>query len=231
MENGPQSGRRRFYGRRKGHRLSDRRQHLIETLLPRVAIDLKTLAPERLGALFEPPVRGVWLEIGFGGGEHIVWQAERHRDVGLIGCEPFINGVAKVLSDIEERELGNVRLHPDDARDVLAWLPDAAIERAFILFPDPWPKKRHRRRRLISSEMLDSLARVLVSGAELRMASDIAEYAAAMLQAMLQHPAFDWTAERPQHWRDRPDDWPQTRYEEKARLQARRPYFLTFCRL
>jgi tRNA (guanine-N7-)-methyltransferase len=231
MENGGEAGRRRFYGRRKGHRLSARRQHLIETLLPRVAIDLAKPAPETLTTLFDPPVRSVWLEVGFGAGEHLIWQAERNRDVGLIGCEPFINGIAKVLSEIDERELGTVRLHADDARDVLAWLPQSTIDRAFVLFPDPWPKKRHKRRRLISGETLDALARVLAPGAELRMASDIADYAAVMLGSVLKHPAFSWTATRPAHWRERPDDWPQTRYEEKARAQGRRPYFLTFRRL
>ena len=231
MENGGEAGPRRFYGRRKGHRLSARRQSLLETLLPRVEIDLTAPAPEPLCSLFEPPINSVWLEIGFGAGEHLVWQAERRRDIGFLGCEPFINGVAKVLADIDDRQLGNVRIYPDDARDVLAWLPEASIDRAFILFPDPWPKKRHRRRRLVGGETLDALARVLAPGAELRMASDIGEYAAVMLQAALRHRAFVWMARRPGHWRERPEDWPQTRYEEKALAQGRQPYFLTFRRL
>ncbi len=225
------SAARRFYGRRKGHRLSARRERLLETLLPRLAVDLASPAPGPLTALFDPPVRDVWLEIGFGAGEHLAWQAARNRDIGFIGCEPFVNGLAAMLAEIEEAKLANLRLHGDDGRDVLAWLPAASLGRVFVLFPDPWPKKRHRRRRLIAAETLDQIARVLRAGGELRLASDDPDYAAAMLGAASRHGGFEWTARRPADWRERRADWPATRYEEKARAQGRRPYFLVFRRL
>ncbi len=223
-------GARRIYGRRRGHRLSARKQKLLETLLPAVSIDLERPAPTPLAELFGGVVSDVWLEIGFGAGEHLAWQADRHCNIGFLGCEPFVNGVAAMLAQIEERSLQNVRIYNDDARDVLAWLPRGAIGRIFILFPDPWPKKRHRRRRLVSLEVHDGLARVLRRGGELRMASDIGDYARAMLLAISAHSAFEWTANRPADWRDRPSDWPRTRYEAKARAAGRRLYLLAFRR-
>ena len=169
-------------------------------------------------------MRETWLEIGFGGGEHLLWQARSAPDVGIIGCEPFLDGVVKVVSAIDDSAgaLGNIRLHPDDARPLLRWLPDASIARAFILFPDPWPKARHQKRRLVSETTLRELARVMAPGAELRLGTDIADYARWMLIAIAREGSFAWTARGPSDWRVRPADWPQTRYEAKAVAAGRR---------
>jgi tRNA (guanine-N7-)-methyltransferase len=181
--------------------------------------------------LFDPPAETVWLEIGFGGGEHLAAQAEAHPTVGLIGCEPFVNGVVSALGHVARRRLSNVRLWPDDARLLLDRLPDGAVARAFILFPDPWPKARHHKRRIVSPENLDRLARVLRDGAELRLASDDVAYVDWMLAHLVPHSAFAWTARRPADWRERPDDWPATRYETKARSKGISPAFLRFTRV
>lgn len=172
----------------------------------------------------------MWLEIGFGGAEHLIWQAEHNPAIGLIGCEPFEDGVAKALTAIDEKALRNVLLHPDDARDLLRWLPESSIGRAFILFPDPWPKKRHVKRRLISPHLLDLLARVLRPGAELRIGTDIGDYLRTILIAFHGERRFRWTARGPADWRHRPADWPQTRYEQKAVRHGRRCYYLSFVR-
>ena len=220
----------RSFGRRRGRRLRSRQAGLVERLLPELAVSLGTRAPKPLTSLFGDDIQDVWLEIGFGGGEHLVWQAAQHPDVGLIGCEPFVDGVAKVLDAIDARALGNVRIHPDDARDVLRWLPEASIGRAFILFPDPWPKKRHRKRRLVTPALVAAIARVMRAGGELRMASDIGDYAAEMLSAALTSGAFDWQASRADDWRSRPADWPETRYEQKAVREGRKSSYLRFVR-
>ena len=199
--------------------------------MPRLALDLETPAPASLGQLFDAEVSDVWLEIGFGAGEHLAWQAEQNPQVGFLGCEPFINGVAAILAEIETRNLANVRLHMDDARDVLAWLPEASIGRAFILFPDPWPKKRHHRRRLVSADTLRQLARVMRSGSELRLATDSGDYASVMLKRLMDEAAFAWTARCAADWRERGPDWPATRYEQKAAARGARSYYLKFERL
>jgi tRNA (guanine-N7-)-methyltransferase len=221
----------RSYGRRKGRPLSARKERLLTELLPRLRLDLKAPAPSRLGELFPVPVDQVWLEIGFGSGEHLLWQAGHHTDVGLIGCEPFINGVASLLGAIEQRGLATIRVHDGDAREVLAWLPDNAISRIFMLFPDPWPKKRQVKRRLLAPDTVRELARVLTPGGELRFASDDADYAAQALVLIGQSGAFEWLATRPADWRERPADWPETRYERKAIGQGRQPIYLRFGRL
>ncbi len=218
----------RSYGRRKGRPLSARKAHLLKELLPQLRLDLKSSAPGDLRTLFPVPVAEVWLEIGFGSGEHLLWQAEKHGDVGFIGCEPFVNGVASLLGAIETRNLKTVRIHDGDARDVLAWLPDRAIGHMFILFPDPWPKKRQIKRRLLSPETVTELARVLAPGGELRFASDNADYAAATLALIGRSGAFTWLATRPVDWRERPPDWPETRYERKAAGQGRKSIYLRF---
>jgi tRNA (guanine-N7-)-methyltransferase len=218
----------RSYGRRKGHRLSERKERLIAELLPQLRLDLASAAPLPLAGLFPVAVREVWLEIGFGSGEHLYWQAERHPDVGLIGCEPFINGVASLLGLIEERDLDRVHIHNGDARNVLAWLPDRSIARVFLLFPDPWPKKRQLKRRLLSAETVAQLARVLRSGGEFRFASDSDDYVAHALLTMRASGAFEWLAERASDWRSRPPDWPETRYERKALSEGFKPAYLKF---
>jgi len=204
-----------FHGRRKGRSLRAGRQRLVDELLPRLTIDLNGDRVDP-AALFGPPARDVWLEVGFGGGEHLAEQARMHPEVGMIGCEPFINGVARLLSEIERDDLENIRIHADDARDLIDRLPDASIGRAFVLFSDPWPKARHIRRRFIGPENLDRLARVMKDGAELRLASDQISLIRWMLFHIGNHPDFEWTARRPQDWQSRPDDWPPTRYELKA---------------
>ena len=221
----------RSFGRRKGHKLSPRQRLLVDALLPRLQPDLSRPPPEPLTKLFNTTVEEVWLEIGFGAGEHLIWQARTSRRAGLLGCEPYINGVAKVLAGIEDEDLRNVAVHPDDARDLLAWLPEASISRAFILFPDPWPKRRHRKRRFLREEAIAELARVMPPGAELRFATDIGDYARTALLAFRREGSFDWMAERPADWRERPEDWPQTRYEQKAIEAGRACTYFRFCRL
>jgi tRNA (guanine-N7-)-methyltransferase len=218
----------RSYGRRRARTPSVRQQALWRDVLPRVAVPGNAPALADLQALFPAPVREVWLEIGFGGGEHLVWQAMAHPDVGFLGCEPFEDGVIKLLSAIERESLTNVRVLAGDARPLLRMLPQAGIGRVFILFPDPWPKKRHHKRRLVVAATLDEIARILRPGGELRMATDAAEYASAMLHAAMQKRMLHWTAHGPQDWRQRPSDWPQTRYEAKAVAAGRRCYFFRF---
>lgn len=202
----------------------------MDRLLPRLELDLKKPPPPDLRELFDDGTASLAIEIGFGGGEHLLWQA-RHAPVsGFIGCEPFEDGVIKVLSGIEESSLANIRLHVDDARDVLRWLPPSSLDQAYVLFPDPWPKARHRKRRLVNPHTLGLLARVLKPGARLRLATDISDYARTMLIALNKVDEFVWTAERPADWRDRPPDWPQTRYEQKALREGRRCYFFTLLR-
>lgn len=219
----------RSYGRRKAKKLSGRKSRLIDELLPALRIDLAR--PYNKNVLFPPPIEQVWLEIGFGSGEHLLWQAEHHREVSFIGCEPFINGMASLLGGIEDHGLSNIHLHDGDARDVLAWLPDGALAKVFLLFPDPWPKKRQQKRRLISSETAAEIARVLAPGGELRFASDDAEYAAQALFTIGRSSSFVWLAARAADWRERPADWPATRYERKALSEGRKPIYLRWRRL
>lgn len=203
----------------------------MDEALPRLALSLADVAPGQLGSLFAAPVGPVWLEIGFGGAEHLIWQAHNSPEAGLIGCEVYEEGVVKALARIEELALGNVRLSMEDARDVLRWLPPASLQRVFILFPDPWPKKRHVKRRLVSRALFDLLARATAPGAELRIATDIGDYARTILGAARGHPAFRWQAEGPWDWRQRGADWPGTRYEAKALSEGRCCYFLRFLRV
>ena len=221
----------RSFGRRHGRKLSPRQQQLMTDLLPQVRLDLSPPVPQDATLLFADRVSDVWLEIGFGGAEHMIWQAVNNPQAGIIGCEPFEEGVAKALSAIRDSGLGNVRLHADDARDVLRWLPAVSIGRAFILFPDPWPKRKHAKRRLVSPALLDLLARVLKPGAELRIASDIGDYIRTVLLAFRARKEFVWHASGPEDWRTRGADWPGTRYEAKAAREGRKSYYLRFVRV
>lgn len=225
-----QNKERTLYGRRRGKKLRVGQEALLDTLLPRLLVDVPP-EPRKidLTALFGGE-RDVWLEVGFGAGEHLVWQAEHHPDVGLIGCEPYINGVAKCLAHIGRTGVSNVRLFTDDARLVMAALPPQSLGRAFVLFPDPWPKTRHHKRRFVQRSNLDVLARLLRPGAELRLATDDPSYLPWMVEHACLHPAFEWLAERPADWRSRPDDWPGTRYEQKM-LAGHKPVFLRLRRL
>lgn len=223
------SARRRLYGRSKGKALRRHQVELLEQLLPQLTLDFA--APVQTPAdLFRTPVRDVWLEIGFGGGEHLIEAATKHPDVGFIGCEPFVNGMAKLLSRIDALGLTNVRLHQGDAGEVIDWLPGESLGRVFLLYPDPWPKRRHRKRRFVSAENLGSLARVMRGGAELRLATDIDDYAGWALARIRESADFSWSAESAESWLAPWDGWTRTRYEEKAVAAGRSPIYLTFVR-
>lgn len=221
----------RSFGRKRGRKPSRRQRALLDDCLPRLNVDLDRLGSTPVSNLFSAPVRDVWLEVGFGGAEHLIHQAKEHPEVGLIGCEPFEDGVIKALTAIEEQDLNNVRLYPGDVRPLLRALGPSTLARVFVLFPDPWPKTRHAKRRLVSRTFLDALARVMRPGAELRIATDIDAYARTVLEAAIPHPQFRWTASGPADWRSPWQDWPGTRYEAKALREGRRPMFFTFLRL
>jgi tRNA (guanine-N7-)-methyltransferase len=221
---------RRIYGRRRGRPLRPGRQQLKETLLPGLSVVLSETGLLDPRSLFAAPPASVWLEIGFGAGEHLAIQAEQHLDVGFIGSEVFENGVARLVAEVARRSLGNVRIFADDARLLLDRLAPGSIGRVFILFPDPWPKLRHHKRRLVAPATLDRLAAVMRPGAELRLATDDPGYLVWMLDHVTAHPDFAWLARRPSDWRERPPDWPATRYEEKAGAAGRTPAFLTLVR-
>jgi tRNA (guanine-N7-)-methyltransferase len=249
-----------LYGRRKGPKLSAHQAALFESLLPGMKLDLR--ANEDPKNYFAASVNDVWLEIGFGAGEHLLWQAQHHSSVGLIGAEPYQSGVAKMLAKLDslspvggegdsqpdrscqaERPshpnplpprgrgnyITNIRVYEGDARDIITLLPDASLGRIFLLFPDPWPKARHHKRRFIQMEILDQLARVMKPGAEFRFASDDPGYIEWTLERALLHPSFQWMAVQSSDWRARPADWPPTRYEQKALHGV--PVFLCFRRL
>ncbi len=219
-----------FFGRRQGHKLKRHQADLMQTLLPKLALDLAQSAPPALAALFASPVDDVRLEIGFGGGEHFVAQAAAHPQTGFIGCEPFLNGMAKALAAIEVRRLTNVRLHFDDALALLAWLPDGSLAGIDLLYPDPWPKRRHWKRRFVQDETVAALARVLRKGGVFRFATDIPDYAAWTLERVLRARSFTWTAERADHWRLAWPGWVETRYEAKAKGEGRTPNYFLFQR-
>jgi tRNA (guanine-N7-)-methyltransferase len=220
----PDRNRRKLYGRRKGPKLSARQVGLRRTLLSDLAYDP---GQDALGQ-FPNTVQEIWLEVGFGAGEHLIWQAREHPHVGLIGAEPYEMGVAKLLTKLEESALNTVRLYEGDGRDIIEALPDASLGRFFLLFPDPWPKTRHHKRRFLQMEMLDQLARALKPGAELRFATDDKSYLPYALERLMAHPDFTWLAEGPPDWKSRPADWPPTRYETKAIKGP--PTFLRFAR-
>lgn len=173
--------------------------------------------------------RPIWLEVGFGSGEHLVHQAQANPDVAIIGCEPFINGVATLVREIRQAQLENVSVHPDDVRDLFDVLPDACLSKAFLLYPDPWPKSRHHRRRFVTAGYLTALARVLKPGAEFRVATDIPDYVRQTLEEVPRH-GFEWRAEKAADWRRPWADWISTRYEQKALREGRTPHYLTFRR-
>jgi tRNA (guanine-N7-)-methyltransferase len=222
---------RAFFGRRKGRPLRPHHAALIEHLLPRLAVALDEPAPDDLAALFPRPVQAVRLEVGFGGGENLVAQAASHPRLGFIGCEPFFNGMAKVLALIEAGGHDNIRLHAGDALGLLAWLPPASLEGIDLLYPDPWPKRRHWKRRFVQDRIVAMMARVLADGGAFRFATDIADYAAWTLEHLARSPHFIWTAERVEDWRRPWDGFCPTRYEAKAKGQGRPPCYLVFRRI
>lgn len=218
------------FGRRRGRTLRPARRAGLERLLPLLSVVIPAGGRLDPQSLFGAVPRPVWLEIGFGGGEHLAWQAQARPGIGLLGCEVFENGIARLLSQIDRCNLPNIRIFSDDARLLIAALPAASVDRVFILFPDPWPKARHNKRRLVSDETLDRLAAIMTAGAELRLATDDTDYLCWMLERITRHRAFEWLARRAADWRERPADWPATRYEEKARSAGRSAYFLRFRR-
>jgi tRNA (guanine-N7-)-methyltransferase len=228
---GPEKQRQafQFYGRRKGRPLRKGRQSLFDELLPRITIPLSGAGTVDPATLFVPRKRAVWLEIGFGGGEHLAHQAATHPDIGFLGCEVFESGIASGLSHIAEGNLENVRLHPEDVRVLLAALKPQSLDRVFLLFPDPWPKLRHHKRRIVSPAFLDAIARVMAAGAPFGFASDHHEYAVWTLERLVAHPAFAWTARSRRDW-CRPDGWVETRYEAKALAAGRSCIYLTAVR-
>ncbi len=220
---------RRLYGRRQGHKLKTYQASLVDKTLPKISINLPGDGALDPSSLFEAKDE-VWLEIGFGGGEHLAAQAMANPKVGFVGCEFYINGIAKLLSQADKQDLKNIRLYTEDSRDLLPRLKPNSISRAFLLFPDPWPKKRHNKRRYISPQTLDDLACALKPGAEFRVATDIPDYCRWTLAHICRHKGFEWAAEGPQDWRQRPIDWPLTRYEAKAVREGRTPVYLSFIR-
>jgi len=222
---------RRHFGRRKGPALSAHQAGLLEILLPRLQLEPQ---PGRdPSGYFAETLSDVWLEVGFGGGEHLLWQAENNPHTGIIGAEPYVSGVAKLLSKIavSPKEGANIRVYMEDASDIIEALPDACLGRVFVLFPDPWPKTRHHKRRFIQTAMLDSLARVMRQGAELRFATDDNSYLVWTLERLSAHPAFEWLARSAAHWLARPSDWPETRYEAKAIRAGSTCTYLRFVRI
>jgi tRNA (guanine-N7-)-methyltransferase len=218
-----------LYGRTKGHPLRKSQQGLVDRLLPKISTPDPERGPIDLKALF-PEAARIELEVGFGGGEHLAWQAAHSPATGFIGAEPFLNGVAQLLQKVDAEGLANIRIRQGDARPLIEALPAASLSRLYVLHPDPWPKKRHFKRRMISPWFLAEAARLLAPGADLRVASDIPDYVRWTLMHAQNAEAFDWTAERGGDWRIRPDDWPQTRYEAKARREGRAPAYLVFRR-
>lgn len=219
---------RRLYGRRQGHKLRLGQAALVEDLLPKVAVP--ETGPLDALRLFGDD-RPLELEIGFGGGEHLAWQAEHHPGTGFIGCEPFLNGVVGALVHLRDRDLGNVRLHMGDALDVLERLPDAALERVFLLHPDPWPKARHAKRRFMNPGPLDMIAAKLKPGGEFRLGTDHPVYLRWALMQMGKRRDFEWLVTGPADWQVRREDWPETRYEAKARTKGHEVWYFRWRRI
>ncbi|MBV9289357.1 MAG: tRNA (guanosine(46)-N7)-methyltransferase TrmB [Hyphomicrobiales bacterium] len=223
-----QALRRQLYGRSRGKPMRAGRERLLAEALPRMEI-----APEALtrGRPFGFEPREIWLEIGFGSGEHLIEQAKAHPDVGFIGCEPFLNGIAAALAGVERDRLANVRLRRGDAESLLEAAPAAFFARVFLLYPDPWPKRRHHKRRLVSGTMVRTLARTMRPGGEFRFATDVDDYSGWTLRRFLASDDFRWRAARADDWRTPWPDWRPTRYETKARKEQRGPVYLTFIRV
>jgi tRNA (guanine-N7-)-methyltransferase len=217
-----------FFGRRKGHKLRAHQADLIEHLLPRLALDIGNADRPDLAELFDPPVDVVRLEIGFGGGEHLIAEAHAFPQSGFIGCEPYVNGMAKILTQIEAHTIGNIRLFAGDAAQLLAWAPPQSLARIDLIHPDPWPKRRHWKRRFVQDTTIAAMARALKPNGEFRFVSDIDDYCAWTLAHLLRSPDFVWTAERASDWRLPWGDYTMTRYGRKAEREGRRAAYLRF---
>ncbi|MSP52333.1 MAG: tRNA (guanosine(46)-N7)-methyltransferase TrmB [Alphaproteobacteria bacterium] len=222
--------RRQLWGRRLGHRLRPSQQTLLASELPQFSIPAPTIGAIDLGLAFKRRPTEVWLEVGFGAGEHLAELARRHADIGFVGCEPFINGVASLLAKIQGEALDNIRVFVDDARLLIDALPLASLGRIFVLFPDPWPKRRHHKRRFVSPATVVAMAAALRPGGELRIATDHPGVCRWMLQHVLDCCEFAWTARAPVDWREPPPEWVPTRYEKKALAKGDRIHYLRFVR-
>jgi len=220
-----------FFGRRKGHKLRAHQADLIEHLLPRLALDIANPAPHRPGDVFDPPASELRLEIGFGGGEHLVAEASAFPNHGFIGCEPYVNGMAKILAQIEARKIGNIRLLAGDAAELLTWLPPQSLIRIDLIHPDPWPKRRHWKRRFVQDATIAAMARVLKPQGEFRFVSDIDDYCAWTLSHLARSNDFVWMAERAADWLQPWDGYTMTRYGRKAEREGRRATYLRFRRI
>jgi tRNA (guanine-N7-)-methyltransferase len=220
-----------FYGRRKAKTLKNEQAEALATLLPELRIDLDVSAPPALSTLFPHCPRDIVLEIGFGGGEHLIHRAQLHPEIGFMGCEPFINGMAKASQAIGKHQLTNIRLYDEDATQLLEWLPDGCLSRIDLLYPDPWPKKRHWKRRFLNEENIKRFHRVLRSGGEFRFASDIESYVNWGLRHVFDHGGFDWMANKASDWHGPWPEWISTRYEKKAIREGRTPCYMIFKKL
>jgi tRNA (guanine-N7-)-methyltransferase len=220
-----------FFGRRKGHKLRVHQADLIEHLLPRLALDITGPTPPDLAGLFDHPADDIRLEIGFGGGEHLIAEALTLPNCGFIGCEPYVNGMAKILTRIEAHNIGNIRLFAGDATELLAWAPPRSLQRIDLIHPDPWPKRRHWKRRFVQDATVAAMARVLKADGEFRFVSDIDDYCAWTLAHLSRSPDFAWTAERAADWRQPWADYTMTRYGRKAEREGRQAAYLRFRRV
>jgi tRNA (guanine-N7-)-methyltransferase len=228
MEDSSLPQQRYVWGRRQSRPLKDKQRLAMEEIWTNVSLELPQNTMLESNKLFHGSMDDLWVEIGFGGGEHLAHQAEQHPQVGFIGCEPFVNGVASLVSHIQEKNLKNIRIVKDDARLLLARLPNQSVGRIYILFPDPWPKKRHNKRRIIQNEIIDTIARILKPGGLLIMATDDANYGQWMQDIMLTHPAFKLHLEDRATIYERPPHWPTTRYEKKGIACGRIPVYLEY---
>ncbi len=220
-----------FFGRRKGHRLRAHQAGLIENLLPHLSLDISGPPPADLATLFDPKVASVRLEIGFGGGEHLIAEAQAYPQTGFVGCEPYVNGMAKILTQIEAHNIGNIKLFAGDAAELLAWAPARALDRIDLIHPDPWPKRRHWKRRFVQDLTVAAMARVLKPSGEFRFVCDIDDYVAWTLTHLARSRDFVWTAERADDWRLPWPDYTITRYGRKAEREGRRAAYLRFRRI
>lgn len=222
---------RAFFGRRKGHKLRQHQAGLIDQLLPHLALDIASEAPANAGEIFDPAASEVRLEIGFGGGEHLAAEAQSFPATGFIGCEPYVNGMAKILAQIEAANIGNIRLFAGDAAELLAWLPQASLSRIDLIHPDPWPKRRHWKRRFVQDRTIAAMARVLKPGGEFRFVCDIDDYCAWTLSHLARSSDFVWLAERADDFRQPWVGYTMTRYGRKAAREGRKAAYLRFRRV
>lgn len=228
--NNPLHNQRKVHGRTFTKGMSQRQFDLLDEFLPSVALDINKLKNQGVGALFDTQKTEFYMEVGFGGGEHLARQARENPNIGYIGCEPFQNGVAKILIEIEDDEIGNIKVHNDDARTVLDALPDASLDKIYLLYPDPWHKFKHNKRRFICEENMQQIVRVLKKDAIFFVASDIPDYVSWTLRHLQNNPNFEWLANQDTDWLSPPSGWQSTRYEQKAQRNGRKSAYLLFKR-